>query len=362
MSGSSSSSKKPDPHLWITILAGGAGTRFWPLSTPNRPKQLLPLAGDNPLILDTLNRARGIAPDERIRILTGRHLVSRFQKALGDLDPTAFLVEPRVRGTGPVLTWAAWVIHQTDPDAVMVSLHADHAIQPWKAFQDLIRRAGDFASRTPKLFTVSVHPTRPETGYGYVRPGEGIPGGEDLGAFLVRSFVEKPDTETARKYVEEGYLWNSGIFLWRADLFLEEVRDVAPELGELLPLLEAGDTEEFFRRSPNVSVDEAILERSRRVASIPADFRWDDVGAWEALGRTREPDGEGNITVGSVHLKDARDNIVMAEEGEVVLFGVEGLAVIRSGDIILVARRERTPELKKLLEELPPSLRSPDET
>lgn len=360
MSASTNSSTSPDAHLWITILAGGSGTRFWPLSTPGRPKQLLPLAGENPLILDTLERARGIAPENRIRILTGSHLVAPFQEALQPLDPATFMVEPQARGTAPVLTWAAWALSQDDPDAVIVSLHADHAIQPWKVFQDLIRSAGIFAFHNRNLFTVAVPPTRPETGYGYIRPGEDLPGGEGLDAFQVESFVEKPDRDTAEEYLEAGYLWNSGIFIWRADVFLEEVRNVAPELARLLPLLESGKVEAFFQESPNISVDEAILERSRRVASFRATFQWDDVGAWEALCRTCTPDGEGNVRIGSVHLKDARNNIVLAEEGDVVLFGVEDLAVVKSGDVVLVARRDRTPELKALLKELPSNLRNPD--
>lgn len=360
MHASTNSSVSSDPHLWITILAGGSGTRFWPLSTPNRPKQLLPLAGDQPLIKDTLDRARGIVPDARIRILTGSHLLKPFQEALDGFDRAHFMVEPQAKGTGPVLTWAAWALLQEDPDAVLASLHADHAIRPWQSFQDLIRRGGELAKETRLLFTIAIPSTRPETGYGYIQPGKKLATAEGLDAFSVQSFVEKPDRERAEEYVEAGYLWNSGIFLWRADLFLEEVRAVAPELAKLLPLLEDGDVEGFFREAPNISVDEAILERSDRVASIRATFEWDDVGGWEALCRTFPADEDGNVALGSVFLKEARKNIVMAEKGDVVLFGVEGLVVVRSGDIVLVAERDRTPELKTLLESLPPGLRNPD--
>ena len=350
----------PDPHLWITILAGGSGTRFWPVSTPRRPKQLLPLAGNQPLIRDTLERALGIVPSPRIRILTGRHLLEPFQGALEGLDPAQFMVEPQAKGTGPVLTWAAWSLLREDPEAVIVSLHADHAIEPWGEFQRLIRNAGALARTHASLFTVAVPPNRPETGYGYIRPGEALRAGGEIEAFLVQSFVEKPDLETAEAYVRDGYLWNSGIFLWRADLFLEEVKAVAPELGDLLPLLEAGDVDGFFSRAPSISVDEAVLERSSRVASVRATFAWDDVGSWEALCRTCPGDEAGNVALGNVHLEDARRNIVMVEEGEVVLFGVEGLVVVRSGDILLVADRRRTGELKALLKSLPPHLRDPE--
>jgi mannose-1-phosphate guanylyltransferase len=308
-----------------------------------------------------MERALGIVPDAHIRILTGSHLLEPFRGALEGLGDIRFMVEPRAKGTAPVLTWAAWEMLKEDPDAVLVSLHADHAIQPREAFQALIRDAGSLARRERRLFTVAVPPTRPETGYGYISPGDPLDTREGaLEAFHVRSFVEKPDLETAERYVESGFLWNSGIFLWRADVFLEEVRSVAPELDRLLPLLEEGDVEGFFGEAPNISVDEAILERSGRVASVRATFAWDDVGSWEALCRTCPADEDGNVAVGEVHLVEARDNIVMAEEGRTVLFGVDGVVVVRSGDIVLVADRSRTPQLKTLLRALPPDLRNPD--
>lgn len=344
----------------MTILAGGSGTRFWPLSTPHRPKQLLPLAGPNPLIRDTLERARGLAEMDRIRILTGSHLQPLFEAAIGELPRGSYLVEPQAKGTGPVLVWAARVLAEVDPDAVMISLHADHAIEPKEAFIRLLLEGAGIARQTGHLLTVAVPPTRPETGYGYIRPGEELPAGAGIRAFEVDAFVEKPDQETARRYVRDGYLWNSGIFLWRADAFLREVREVAPELAAHLPLLDQGDTEAFFRAVPNISVDEAVLERSGRVASLEATFRWDDVGAWEALGRTLPADGSGNVAVGDTHAVDSSENIIFAEKGSIVLYGVEDLVVVRSGETVLVARRDRTPGLKKLLEHLPLELRDPE--
>lgn len=331
------------------------------MSTRRRPKQLLPLAGDEPLIGETLSRALLAAPRDRVRILAGAHLVGPFREALGGLDAATFMVEPEPRGTGPVLTWAAWKLLREDPEAILVSLHADHAIRPPGAFARLLHDAGAMAGEEDLLFTVAVPPTRPETGYGYIRPGKALEPRGSAEGFRVRSFVEKPDAATAREYLEAGYFWNSGIFVWRAAVFLDEVETVAPELAELLPLLEKGDEEEFFRRAPKISVDEAILERSERVASVKASFEWDDVGSWEALARTHPPDEGGNVLLGSVHAVDARDTIAMAEEGSVVLFDVEDLVVVRTGTVVLVARRSRTPELKSLLNTLPPELRDPDE-
>jgi mannose-1-phosphate guanylyltransferase len=357
---STNSSSAPDPHLWITILAGGSGTRFWPASTPRRPKQLLPLAGPQPLIRDTLDRARALAPDDRIRILTGKHLLEPFRGALGELEDRAFMVEPQAKGTAPVLVWAAWAIAQEDPDGVVVSLHADHAIQPLEKFCELIRSGAELAGSTEALFTVAIPPSRPETGYGYIQPGPPLPSKGALEAFKVQAFVEKPDAETASTFLEAGFLWNSGIFLWRAANFLREVQEVAPELGDLLPLLERGDVEGFFREAPAISVDKAVLERSSRVASLRATFEWDDVGSWESLKRTQLSDEAGNVLLGDARSLDSEGNIVLAEEGSVVLFGVHDMVVVRSGDIVLVADRARAADLKTLLKNLPPELRDPD--
>lgn len=361
MPGSTNSSESPDPRLWITILAGGSGTRFWPASTPKRPKQLLPLASEQALILDTLDRARALVPDQRIRILTGEHLLAPFSEILQDPDPEIFLVEPQAKGTAPILVWASWVISQVDPQAVMTSFHADHAIYPMDAFLELIAAGAEAAISTGALFTIAVPPSRPETGYGYIQPGDPIPLSGDGEAFRVRSFKEKPDVETAQEFVDSGYLWNSGIFLWSVSAFLNEVRDVAPEIGDLIPLLEAGDVEGFFREAPAISIDNAVLERSRNVATVKATFQWDDVGTWDALARTRPQGERGNVLHGDVHAVESADNIVMAEDGTVVLFGVQNLAVVRRGDIVLVAERDKTPDLKSLLEKLPPELRDPDQ-
>lgn len=357
---SASSSTPSDPHLWVTILAGGSGTRFWPVSTPRRPKQLLPLAGHRPLIWDTLHRALGIVPLGRVRVLTGIHLFEPILAALEGLDPAQVMLEPQAKGTAPVLAWAAWALCREDPEAVLVSLHADQAIRPPEAFHELIRRVAPLAGSEGKLFTVAVRPNRPETEYGYIRPGAPLEGAGSAEAFRVEAFVEKPDRATAETYIEAGYLWNSGIFVWRADAFLDEVRALAPELGEHLPLLEAGDLEGFFQAAPNISVDEAILERSEQVASVTATFEWEDVGSWEALCRTCPSDTEGNVALGEVHFMDAGENIVLVEDGDAVLLGVKGLVVVRSGDVVLVADRARTPELKDLLNSLPAHLRDPE--
>ncbi len=340
------------PSVWVTVLAGGAGTRFWPLSTPRQPKQLLPLAGPNPLIADTLARVRGFVPPERLRILAGGELVPQLRDATG-LPGGAFMVETRPRGTGPVLARAAWEIARSDPGAVLVSLHSDHLVRPAHSFRDVLRTAIEVARRDRMLLTVAVPPDRPETGYGYIKPGSPLSAPEHHRAYRVDAFVEKPDKETASRYVAEGYRWNSGIFVWPASAFLEEVVAHAPEIARALPHLERGDEAAFFDAAETISVDEAVLERSSRVASIDATFHWDDIGSWEALARNHPADADGNVCQGRSYLSDARDNIAVASSGRIVLLGVEGLLVVQTDRATLVMPRAESARLKQYLSDMP---------
>jgi mannose-1-phosphate guanylyltransferase len=311
------------------------------------------------LIVDTVNRALGLVPEERIRILASDHLTGPILEALPSLGREAFMVEPQARGTAPVLAWAAWEIAKIDPAAVIVSLHADHIIEPMAAFLQLLRDAAGLAQETGRLFTVSVLPNRPETGYGYIEPGDPLVAPAGVRAFEVGAFHEKPDLETAHRYIDEGHFWNSGIFVWTAAAFLGEIERVAPEIGDLLPLIDDESPEAFFAEVPNLTVDVAVLERSTRVASVTATFSWDDVGSWEGLTRSREADSNGNVIVGSGHVVEGKKNVIYVEDGTVVAFGVEGLVVVQCGETTLVTTTERAPDLKRLLEQLPASVREP---
>jgi len=340
-----------DQNVWVMVLAGGIGSRFWPVSTPERPKQLLPLASESPLITDTMARARALVPDGRIRILAGEHLARPFATALPDFPATGYWIEPRARGTAPVLAWAAQKLAALDPEAVMVSLHADHAIRPLDAFQRSIAAAVRVARREDALVCLGVPPDRVETGYGHVEPGAPLDAGEGMSAFRVRAFHEKPDPATAQRYVDQGYLWNTGIFIWKAAVLVEEIKRHAPEVAQYLPLASKSD-QAFFDAVPVSVIDRAVMERSERVATVRATFEWDDVGSWEALSRSRPADAAGNVAVGAARAVDAEGNVVYAEQGEVVLFGVRDLVVVRTADKTLVLPRERAADLKTLVTEL----------
>lgn len=335
--------------LWAVILAGGSGSRFWPASTPSRPKQLLPLASPNPLIQDTIERIRPLIPLDRIRVLAGESLRAPITRAVPGLGPSHFLVEPAARGTAAILAWAAHEIVKQDPDAVMISLHSDHAIQPESSFRALVADAARIAREQQLLFTLGVSPSRPEPGYGYIRTGEEI----QPGAWRVAEFVEKPDSETAKRYIRDGYLWNTGLFVFPVALFLEQLRQHTPEIGALLPLLDQGDINAFFAQVPILTIDVGLLERTDRVGVMRATFDWDDVGSWDAVLRTGTPDAAGNVVHGSAHAVDTTGSVVWSEDGSVVAFGVTDMIIVRAGAVTLVLPRDRAGELKSLLAQLP---------
>ncbi len=341
-----------NPTVWAAVLAGGAGTRFWPLSTPDRPKQLLNLAGPRPLVADTIERLRGFVPPAKIRVLTGEHLLAPIREATG-LGDESFLVETRARGTGPALARAASEVASADPDAIMISLHSDHLITPASRFREVLAAATEIALRQELLVTIAIPPNRPETAYGYIRPGDDLDAPAGHRAYRVDAFVEKPAADEAARYLEAGYRWNSGIFVWKAEVFLAELRIHAPEVARALPALDLGDVAAFFDDVAPISVDEAVLERSARVASIDATFDWDDIGGWEAVARHHPADAGGNVRVGDAHVAGGRDNIAFADSGRVVLLGARDMLVVRTDRVTLVMPRSDLPRLKQYLNDLP---------
>ena len=327
------------------------------MSTPTRPKQLLPLAGPRPLVADTVDRARALTSDSRMRILAGERLVTAIRSVLPNLTADAFWIEPQARGTGPALAWAAWQAARADPEAVLLSLHADHAIQTTDAFVKGALAAAALADRERALVTIGIEPTRPETAYGYIKPGEGLEAVGDVPAFRVTSFHEKPDRDRAEQLIGQGYLWNSGIFAWRADVFLEELARHASGIAGALRHLEAGNPSAFFGEAEAATVDEAVLERSSRIAAIVAPFRWDDVGSWEGLARARGAAEGENVVVGTGRVVDGSDNVVYAEDGTLVVWGLDDVVAVKTAGTTLVMRRDLAPDLKRLLDQLPEHLR-----
>jgi mannose-1-phosphate guanylyltransferase len=295
---------------WAVVLAGGIGSRFWPLSTPTRPKQLLPLVTSEPLLAEAVARLRPIAPPDRVLILTNESLVPSIAALLPDIPAGNLIAEPRSGGTAAALTWAAQEIaRRDDPDAIMMSVHADWSIADASGFCRALERAAGVAEKKHVLATVGVVPTRADPGFGYIQPGKEL----EAGIHTVARFVEKPDRARAETMRRDGYLWNSGIFVWRVGDFLDDVRRFTPEVAPALHA-HAHDIHGFFRAVTPISVDVGVLERSDRVVVLPGDFGWDDVGTWGALKRVRPTDDTGNAVQGRLYAVDSRDNVVHAPE------------------------------------------------
>lgn len=332
------------------VLAGGVGSRFWPLSTPKRPKQLLPLVTERPLLHDAVDRLGPIVDPAHTLVLTNASLTKSIRKLLANLPRQNILAEPHPAGTAAALTWAALLIEQRDgEDATMICVHADWAIGDDESFRETLIRAEEVAVKTRSLVTVGIVPTRADPGFGYIQPAET----DSRNPSRVKRFVEKPDRVRADEMRNNGYLWNSGIFVWRVGDFLKEVDEHTPELAAALRHRRSPDAAQFFGSVVMpVSVDVGVLERSDKVMVVPGDFGWDDIGTWAALSRVRSKDEFGNVTSGDAHLLDCADNVVHAESGQIVMYGVNNLVVVTQNGLTLVTTTERASDLKRLVESL----------
>jgi mannose-1-phosphate guanylyltransferase len=333
---------------WAVVLAGGTGSRFWPLSTPEMPKQLLPLVTEKPLLHDAVTRLRPIVDLEHTIVLTNASLAKAIGTLLSELPRGNIVAEPQPAGTAAALTWAALSIERRDGrNAVMICVHADWAIADEERFRDTLLEAESVALKTESLVTVGIVPTRADPGFGYIQPTDAATGKPSV----VKRFVEKPDRARAEEMRNDGYLWNSGIFVWRVGDFLDEVDEHTPELAAALRHGRKGDAAQFFGSViMPVSVDVGILERSSKVMVVPGDFGWDDVGTWAALSRVRSKDEFGNVTTGDAHLLDCADNVVHADSGQVVMYGVNDLVVVTKKGLTMVTTIDKASDLKRLIE------------
>ena len=339
---------------WAVVLAGGVGSRFWPISTPERPKQLLPLATSEPLLADALARLAPIVPVERTLVLTNAGLVDAIAALAPTLPRENLIAEPKPAGTAAALAWGAHLIAQRGSrDDVMISVHADWAIGDAEGFRKALLDAAATAESQRALVTVGVVPVRPDPGFGYIQPGEAV----GAHARRVARFVEKPDRARAEAMVRDGYLSNSGIFVWRAGDFLDEIAALTPEIAPHLAA-HPDDLAAFFGAVEKpIAVDVGVMERSTRVLVLSGDFGWDDVGTWAALRRVRDCDERGNALNGLVHAIESSGNVVHTDGNAIVLYGVRDLVVVSRDGLTLVTTTERASDLKQLIESLPPHIR-----
>jgi mannose-1-phosphate guanylyltransferase len=347
--------------MWAVVFAGGIGTRFWPLSTPRRPKQVLALVNERPLIADTVARLSPLVPAERVLVVTSADIVDALHEAIPEVPLANMLVEPRPLGTAAALAWGAQeVSRRAGPDTVFVALHADLAVGYPDVLRDSLRRAASIALADPVLVTLGARPSRAETGFGYLQPGmpiDPLVGRAEGGACRVEHFVEKPSASLADVLIDKGALWNTGIFVWRAKVVLNELEQHTAELQYGLPKLAAGDMTAFASLVTSVSIDRGLLERSQQVVVLPTEMEWDDVGTWASLRRVRELDDTGNGVMGQVHCVDCSGNVIHADGCCVVAYGISGMIVVSIDGLTFVTTQDRATELGPLLDALPGSLR-----
>lgn len=355
-----------NPGLYVVVLAGGSGTRFWPLSREQMPKQLLRILGDRSMLAMTLERALALVPEERVWAVTTRGQAPEVRRELGALGEgrVRVLEEPAGRNTAAAIGLAALAVLEDDPRGVMAVFPADHYIRDGMAFTGLVERARLVADEG-WLVTLGIKPTRPETGYGYILKGSPLRrssgGGDVLDAFRVVRFVEKPDKEAAERYLLSGeFLWNSGVFVWGAGSYLEEMAIYLPRhrqgLEEVRRLLGDRATAKMalgvYEAMEAISVDYGVLERSHKVAVIPADIGWSDVGSWAALMEVHPKDSNGNLLHGDVLALDTHESLVRSEGRLVATLGVRDLVVVETDDAVLVCHRDRSQEVRRIADGL----------
>jgi mannose-1-phosphate guanylyltransferase len=346
--------------LHAVVMAGGSGTRFWPMSRQNRPKHLLALAGTQSLIQQTVGRVAPLVPPERTWIVTGADHADAVRQQLPGLPAESMIVEPCRRDTAPCIGLAAAVIRRRDPKATMVVLPADHVIEPADRLRASIELAAELiAADASRLVVFGIRPDRPATGYGYIHRGAAVASHGGSPVYAVGGFREKPPLDLAEAFLKTGqYYWNSGIFVWAAATILEELGASRPAMQRALTRIaaawDAPDRQavlsEQYAAIERVSIDYAVMEGTQKALVVEADYRWDDVGSWQALERLRGTDDDGNTIVGNHCGLDTHGCIVVSESGQLVAtLGVDHLVVVQAGNVTLVADKRDEESVKRLV-------------
>jgi mannose-1-phosphate guanylyltransferase len=366
-------------NFYACIMAGGSGERFWPMSRQRSPKQLTKLFGTTTLLEDTVRRLDGVVRPENIFVLTNQVQLEATRAALPMLAPGQIVAEPAKRDTGPAAALAVALVRARDPKAAMTLLSADALIHDGKRAGQQIGAALARALQTDALITFGIPPTYPATGFGYLEMGDVSARGGDGTVFRrVKRFVEKPDSETAARYVQDkNHNWNAGMFVWRVDVFLAEAERLAPSLAKFIrefpaahPTAGSGQKrtpgtrsaaelyleERFPTLEPKVSLDYAIMEKAGAVETVVAEFDWDDVGLWTALPKHLPPDPTGNTVRGPAAIVASTNNIAVSNGRLIALCGVKDLVVVETADAILVCHRDAVQNIKQLMPQLPKEL------
>jgi len=348
---------------FIVIMAGGRGERFWPQSRIKRPKQLLPIVGEKPLLTQTVERLKGVVPFENVLIITNVEQADAVRDVCPMLPEENVISEPIGRDTAAAVGLATVLVKRKSPNAVFTMLPADHVIHDAESFRAVLDAGFDVAEKEDVIVTVGIKPTYPATGYGYIwheTVGEKAKG---CNVYSVREFVEKPNLKTAETYLETGeYYWNGGMFCWRVSVVAGELEKNAPILWRGLQKIESeldsgrsldSVLEEVYPSLEKISIDYAVMEKAKSVKVAESTFDWDDVGEWPAIERHYEADESGNVVKGLAEMLDAKGNIVLNEEGHVTaLVGVDNLIVVQTPDATLICPKDRSQDIKQMVRSL----------
>jgi mannose-1-phosphate guanylyltransferase len=350
-------------HYFAVIMAGGGGTRLWPLSRKERPKQSLRLLGERTMFQASVDRLEGLFPPERILVVTAAHYADDLQRQCPDLPRANFILEPAPRGTAPAIALSAREVQRRDGQAVMACLTADHFIGNVERFRQLLVAAREAAEQN-YLVTLGIAPTSPATGFGYIQRGAWLGEFHGFAAFRAERFKEKPSAAEAEKLAVDGrHSWNSGMFVWRVDRIWAEFERQMPDLAQVVGGLEQQATPEqqaaAWNEAPNTTIDYGIMEGAQDVVVIPADgLDWSDIGTWEALLNILDRDSAGNVVVGADHLSvETTDTLIHTVRGSsrarlIATIGVSDLVIVDTEDVLLVCRRDRSQEVKALVDHL----------
>jgi len=351
-------------HTYAVIMAGGGGTRLWPISRKETPKQLLPLLGRETLFQSTVARLEKLFPPERILVVTVEEQARVMREQVPDIPNENYLIEPAPRGTASVVALAAAVLNKRDPKAMMAIQTADHHIRNQDLFQYLLRTAFSVAEKE-YLVTLGITPTYPSTGYGYIQQGDALEGDYKYPVYAVKRFKEKPDEATAQKLLHSGdHSWNSGMFVWRVDIILNEIDRQMPELFKTVDAIASSWNtplkneviKKLWYDLPSQTIDYGVMERAERVAVLPAGgLGWSDVGSWDSLFEVLLPDMNGNVASNAQHLGlDTHNSLVYSVDDQrlIVTIGMDNIVIVDAGDVLMVCKTDQSQKVKNVVEHL----------
>lgn len=347
--------------LTALIMAGGKGTRFWPLSTEEKPKQFLNLIGDNTMIQMTVNRIKPIIPIERIFVCTGERYVHLVKEQLPELPERNIIVEPEGRNTAPCIALSAMVIKRYYKDATMVVLPSDHLIKNEERFRRIILDGEKHLKENSNaILTLGMTPNRSETGYGYIKFTDNKVNVNESEVIKVEKFVEKPSLEVAKEYLKDGsYLWNGGMFIWTADNIISQIREFSPSTYEALKEIEYIEEEKLqevinnnYKKTEAISIDYAVLEKSNDIYVIPSDINWDDIGTWKSVERYKKKDIDNNIITENVKVIESKSNMAINNEKKIVMIGIEDTMTVETDEAIFIVNKDYMDNLRDYKEDL----------